>query len=55
MNEEDERPVAYALLSKSELVRFGPSLKRVFSIPDDDKFQDLLAKLDGIAAAEHDL
>ena len=49
MNEDRDKAVAYALLSEDELARLGPSLKRVFPIPEDTSFDELLAKLDRAA------
>lgn len=49
MSEDRDKPIAYALLFKDELTRLGPSLKRVFPIPEDESFDELLAKLDRAA------
>jgi hypothetical protein len=51
MNENADRPVAYALLSDDELAYVGPSLKRVFLLPNDTTFDELLARLDDPAVS----
>jgi len=43
-----DRPVAYALLSEDELANIGPSLRRVFRLPADEIFDELLAQLDKV-------
>lgn len=43
---QDERPVALALVTQTQLDMLGSSLKRVFRIGDsDEKFADLLRAL----------
>ena len=49
MSEDRDKAVAYALLSEDEFTLLGPSLKRVFLIPEDTSFHELLAKLDRAA------
>ena len=55
-NMPDERPVALALLTQTQLDMLGSSLKKVFMIGDgNEQFADLLRafdKLDPLANAE---
>lgn len=51
MSEKPDKTVAYALLSATELVQLGPSLQRVFHIPEDNSFDDLLARLERVDTA----
>lgn len=53
MGDGEERTVAHALPSDDELLRPGPSLKRVFQLPTDTSFDELLIRLDR-AAVEND-
>ena len=52
MTGSEEKTAGYALLSEVELALWGPSLKRVFVLPRDFDFDDLLAKLDRSIAEE---
>lgn len=49
MNDDANRPVAYALLSEDELAHVGPSLRKVFPLPAYMEFDGLLAQLDQAA------
>lgn len=45
---QDERPVALALLTQTQLDMLGSSLKKVFRIGDgEEQFADLLRALNG--------
>jgi len=41
MNDDANRPVAYALLSDDQLAHVGPSLRKVFPLPADMEFDGL--------------
>jgi hypothetical protein len=43
---ENEPFVAVGLLTETNIRMLGTSLRRVFPIPRDDKFEDLLQALD---------
>ena len=42
----DDPFVAIGLLTETNIRMLGPSLRQVFPIPDDNKFDDLLKALD---------
>jgi len=52
MTKDLDRPVAYDLLSEDEMAYVGPSLRRVFRLPNDASFDELLAQLDTVAVDE---
>ena len=49
---EQEPVVAIGLLTQTHLNVLGSSLKQVFPIPDDNRFDDLLNALDNLARAD---
>lgn len=50
MSESSNKAVAYALLSADELSRLRTSLKRVYPIPTDMPFDEILVKLEAALA-----
>jgi len=50
MDEDADKIVACALLTKVDLVRLGSSLKRVYPLAQDSSFDELLRQLDSIPA-----
>ena len=49
----DEPFVAVALLTETNIRMLGPTLRQVFPIPRDDKFDDLIKALDEARSEAH--
>lgn len=52
MNSGGEKAVAYALLNEDEVAKLGSSLKRVYPVPQDTTFDELLRRLELAVGAQ---